>query len=253
VGARVPIDGKASPKIVRGDAFEIDGGGLLHAVKAGTATVQFDTLNGTETIDYHAQDVDTVDSSCPGGGTPCLVSASWDIMIPFALFAGGKGGTRLVAGDLCPFAGPSVPFKCSQDFLEFTLQKGQTGTITANADPTVRLDFEGVTPDAIDGLQISFSPLPGGLSADARIVATKQGRAMNVDFFERHVTIDTPSVCGIDGAETDGISQGKVVGTGLATSGASASLWIYKKQAGTCAVSAMLVGTSITATGQYTF
>jgi len=255
VGARVSINTVSSPQIVRGDAFTLEGGGLLHALKPGTATVRFQTVAGTEDLDYNALAVDSVDlQQCPGAGTPCLVTPSWDVLLPFALYAGGKAGTKLVAGDLCPFvAPPSVPLKCGQDYLDFTLQSGATGTITSTADPAVRLDVEGVPLDAIDGLEISFTALPGGASADMLVVATRQGRQMNVDRFQRQVRVETPLLCGIDGAQTDGISHGTVVGTGVSTSGAQAPLWIYKKQAGACEVSAQLVGTSVTASGQFTF
>jgi hypothetical protein len=53
--------------------------------------------------------------------------------------------------------------------------------------------------------------------------------------------------------QTDGISQGTVVGTVATTSNAPAPLWIYKKQDGPSSVSAQLLGTSMTASGQFTF
>jgi hypothetical protein len=254
VGARVPINTNSSPQIVSGDAFEISGG-LLHALKPGTATVRFQTLAGPEDLNYQALAADSVDVSCPGGGTTCLVSATWQIQFPFTLFSGGKTGTKLVSGALCPFAATSsVPVKCEADLLEFTVQGGATGTITSTVDPAIRIDVEGVPVEAIDALQFSFTPLPGGASADVLIVASRAGTPMNVDRFQRQVNIDTTLLCGINGAQTDGISQGTVLGTGAANlAAAQVELWIYKKQAGDCAVSAQLVGSSVTASGRFTF
>src|SRR5262249_16866274 len=131
VGASVAIDSNASPEIVNGDAFTIDGPGLLHATKPGTATVRFRTISGVEDLEYRALAADAIDVSCPGGGAPCLMTASWDIALPFALFAGGKGGTQLVSGDLCPFvAPPAIPFRCEQDRVLVTLAGGASGTLS---------------------------------------------------------------------------------------------------------------------------
>ena len=87
VGATVVVD--PSGQLVGGDAFEIPAPGRLHALKVGTVTVRFQSSVGPKDVDYSAlvADAIAVDPAwCPGGG---------------------KAGTSLEAGDLCPFAATS--------------------------------------------------------------------------------------------------------------------------------------------------
>ena len=260
VGATVAID--PSGQVKGGDAFEIPAPGRLHALKVGTATVRFQSSVGPKDVDYSALVADSIDvdpSWCPGGVLPCLVSVDSAVVgrIPFKLYAGGKAGTFLEAGDLCPFAATSpVRLLCNYapgtNTVAFTIDAGGTGDITTPLDPSAQLSIEGVALSMVDTLEVTFEPVQGNPAGVIGVLATAKtgGRLLAVDMFQRHLALDTASQ--LQGCQLTNVGQGSSFDfTGMGPG--PFELEIVGTKSGTCTVRVELVGTTVAATGQYVF
>jgi hypothetical protein len=260
VGATVAID--PSGQLEGGDAFEIPAPGRLHALKVGTATVRFQSSVGPKNVDYSALVADAIDVDrawCPGGASPCLVSVDSAVVgqLPFKLYAGGKAGTFLEAGDLCPFAATSpVRLLCSYapgtNTVAFTIDAAGTGNITTPLDPSVRLIIEGVALSRVDTLDVTFEPVQGDPDGVTGVLATAKtgGQLLAIDAFQRHLTLDTASQ--LQGCQLANVGQGSAFDfTGMGPG--PFELEIVGTKSGTCTVRVELVGTTVAATREYVF
>ena len=260
VGATVAID--PSGQLVSGDAFEIPAPGTLHALKVGAATVRFQSSVGPKDVDYSALVADAIDVDpawCPGGVLPCLVGVDSAVVgkIPFKLYAGGKAGTFVEAGDLCPFAATS-PVRLLCDFapgtntVAFTIDAAATGSITTPFDPSVQLDIAGIALSMVDTLEMTFAPVQGNPTGVIGVLATAKtgGQLLAIDVFQRHLTLDTASQ--LQGCQLTNVGQGSSFDfTGMGPG--PFELEIVGTKSATCTVRAELVGTTVAAMGQHVF
>jgi hypothetical protein len=177
--------------------------------------------------------------------------------IPFKLYAGGKGGTFLEAGDLCPFAATSpVRLLCNYapgtNTVAFTIDAAGAGTITTPLDPSVLLAIEGVALSKVDTLDVTFEPVQGDPVGVTGVLATAKsgGQLVAIDAFQRHLTLDTASQ--LQGCQLANVGQGSsfdFTGRGPGPF----ELEIVGTKSGTCTVRVELVGTTVAAMGQYVF